>query len=201
MFFLSDEPLYSKKAQLKILNLGEIHILPFRIFYSAFLCSVKLITYRASELFTIFVLWESTKTDGLKTRRHFFDQNCAYKLHTNYIQGGPKKAPYFVFHPKVVFYNFFIHFSGGVDSRPGRFFWHQYGSKWTLYHPAADKNHRGVLCHKVSSSDTAAMPERFWQEQCTWWKDNSTFGAQISKDRKCGRCSQRPRPFIVRHNS
>ena len=35
--------------------------------------------------------------------------------------GWPKKALYFVFHPKVVFYNFFPYFSGGVDSRPGRF--------------------------------------------------------------------------------
>ena len=33
-----------------------------------------------------------------------------------------KKALYFVFHPKVVFYNFFPYFSGGGDSRPGRFF-------------------------------------------------------------------------------
>ena len=38
------------------------------------------------------------------------------------IQGGPKKAPYFFFHPKVVFYNFFPYYSGGVDSRPGRLF-------------------------------------------------------------------------------
>ena len=117
------------------------------------------------------------------------------------LQGGPKKAPYFVFHRKVVFYNFFPYFSGGVDSRPGRFFWHQYGSNWMLYYTAVDKSHRGILCCKISSSDTAAMQERFWQEQCTYWKDNSTFGGQISEDRKCGRCSQRPRSFIVRHNS
>ena len=38
------------------------------------------------------------------------------------MQGGPKKVPYFVFHPKVVFYNYFPYFSDGVDSRPGRFF-------------------------------------------------------------------------------
>ena len=102
------------------------------------------------------------------------------------IQGGPKKALYFIFHPKVVFYIFFPYFSGGVESRPGRFFWHQYGSKWTLYYAGVDKNHRGVLWSKISSSDTAAMQERFWQEQCTWWKDNSTFDGQISEDR----CSQ-----------
>ena len=99
-----------------------------------------------------------------------------------------QKAPFFVFHPKVVFYNFFPYFSGGVDSRPGRFFWHQYGSNWTIYYAAADKNHRGVLCHKISSSDTVAMQERFWQGQCIWWKENSTFGGQILGDRKCSRC-------------
>ena len=117
------------------------------------------------------------------------------------IQCGPKKAPYFVFHPKVVFYNFFPYFSGGVDSRPGRLFWHRYGSNWTLYYAAADKNHRGILYRKISSSDTVAMQERFWQEQCTWWKDNSTFGGQIWEGRKCGRCLQRLASFIVQHNS
>ena len=109
--------------------------------------------------------------------------------------------PCFVFHPKAVFDNFFPCFSGAVDSRPGRLFLHQYGSNWTLYYAAADKNHRGVLCRKISSSDTAAMQERFWQEQCTWWKDNSTFDGQISEDRKCGRCPHGPTSFIVRHNS
>ena len=115
--------------------------------------------------------------------------------------GRCKKAPYFVFHPKVVFYNLFQYFSDGVDSRPGRFFWQQYGSNWTLYYAAPDENHRGVLCRKISSSDTAAMQERFWQEQCTWWKDNSTFGGQFSEDRKRGRCPQRSTLFIVRCNS
>ena len=100
-----------------------------------------------------------------------------------------------------MFYIFSSYFSGGVDSRPGRFFWHQFGSKWTLYYAGVDKNHRGILCRKISSSDTAVMQERFWQEQCTWWKDNSTFGGQISEDRTCGKCSQRLRSFIVRHNS
>ena len=125
-----------------------------------------------------------------------------YILYMLYIiTAWSKKVPCFVFHPKVVFYNFFPYFSGGVDSRPGRFFWHQYGSKWTLYYAAADKNHRGVLCRKISSSDTAAMQERFWQEQCTWWKDNSMFGGQILEERKCGWCPQRPTLFIVGHNS
>ena len=45
------------------------------------------------------------------------------------------------------------------------------------------------------------MQERFWQEQCTWWKNNSAFVGQISEDRKCGRCPQRPISFIVRHSS
>ena len=33
-----------------------------------------------------------------------------------------QNVPYFVFHSKVVFYSFFPCFSGGVDSRTGRFF-------------------------------------------------------------------------------
>ena len=104
----------------------------------------------------------------------------------------PKKTPYFVFHPKVVFYNFFPYFSGDVDSRSKRFFWHQYGSNWTIYYAAADKNHRCVLCHKLSSSNTVAMQEKFWQGQYTWQMDNSTFGGQVSGDRKCSRCPQNP---------
>ena len=32
------------------------------------------------------------------------------------------------------------------------------------------------------------MQERLWQGQCTWQKDNSTFGGQILRDRKCSRC-------------
>ena len=47
----------------------------------------------------------------------------------------------------------------------------------------------------------AVMQERFWQEQCTWWKDNSTFGGQISEDRNWDRCRQRPTSFIFQHNS
>ena len=116
-----------------------------------------------------------------------FSGESRWNIRKKRVRGGPKKGPYFVFHPKVVFYNFFPYFSGGVDSRPGRFFWHQYGSKWTVCYAGVDKNHRGVLWRKISSSDTAAIQERFWQEQCTWWKDNSTFGGQISKDRKCGK--------------
>ena len=115
--------------------------------------------------------------------------------------GWPKKSALFCFSSQSCVLHFFSpYFSGGVDSRPVRF-WHQNGSKWTPCYAATDKNHRGVLCHKISSSDKAAMQKGFWQEQSTWWKDNSTFGGQISEDRKCGRCSQRPRSFIVRHNS
>ena len=99
-----------------------------------------------------------------------------------------KKRPILLFIPELCFTKFFSYFSGGVDSRPERFFWHQYGSNWTIYYAAADKNHRGVLCHKISSSDTVAMQERFWQGQCIWWKENSTFGGQILGDRKCSRC-------------
>ena len=98
-----------------------------------------------------------------------------------------KKRPiFFPFQSCVL--NFFPYFSGGVDNRSGRFFWHQYGSNWVIYYAAADNNLRGVLCHKISSPDTAEMQDRFWQKQCTWQKDNLTFGGQISEDRKCSRC-------------
>ena len=42
-----------------------------------------------------------------------------------------KKLPILFFIPKLCFTIFFPYFSGGVDSRLGRFFWHQYGSKWS----------------------------------------------------------------------
>ena len=100
-----------------------------------------------------------------------------------------------------MFYNFFPYFSGGVHSRPRRFFWQQYGSNWTLHYAAADKNHRGILCHKISCSDITAMQERFRKEQCTWKKDNCTFGGKISVDRKCDRYPQRSTSFIVWYNS
>ena len=51
-----------------------------------------------------------------------------------------KKRPILFFIPKLCFTIFFPYFSGGVDSRPGRSFWRQYGSKWTLYYAAVDKN-------------------------------------------------------------
>ena len=103
------------------------------------------------------------------------------------------------FIPKLCFTIFFQYFSDGVDSRPGRFLWHQYGSKWTLYYTAADK---------IPSRRTLPQNQFFWNSgnagkilAGTWCKGNSTFGGQIWEDRKCGRCSQRPRSFIVWHNS
>ena len=84
-----------------------------------------------------------------------------------YIAGWSKKVPCFVFLSQSCVLQFFLYFSGGVNSRPGRCFWNQYGSIWKLYYAAAEKNHRGVLCRKITSSDTAAMQKRFCQEQCT----------------------------------
>ena len=37
------------------------------------------------------------------------DKLFLYSIPCENIQGGPKKAPYFVFHPKSVSYNFFFH--------------------------------------------------------------------------------------------
>ena len=116
------------------------------------------------------------------------------------IQGGLKKAPYFVFHPKVVFYNFFSIFFRWCRQQAWEILltpiWIQVDSTQQRI-----KTNWGVLCRKISSHDTAAMQKRFWQGHCTWWKDNLTFGGQILQDSKCGRCSQRPRSSIVWHNS
>ena len=103
-----------------------------------------------------------------------------------WFTGWPKKVLSFVFHPKIVFYNFFPYFSGGVDSRPGRFFWHQYGSKLTLYFAGADKNHQGVLCRKISSSDTEAMQEIFGRKNVP---DGRTIQRLVAKFRKTDACS------------
>ena len=75
-----DELFYSKNAQLEILNLEWICIAPFHkfcseFFYSAFFCSLKLITSRASEFFAIFIIKESIKKDELKAMCSFFDQS------------------------------------------------------------------------------------------------------------------------------
>ena len=58
-----------------------------------------------------------------------------------------------------------------------------------LYYAAADKNHWGVLCRKISSSDTATMQERFWQKQCTWWKDQFWKTGSVADDHKGWHCS------------
>ena len=128
------------------------------------------------------------------------DKLFLYSIPCENIQGGPKKRPILFFIPKVYLTIFFPYFSGGKDSRPGRFFWHQYGSNWTIYYAAADINHRGVFCHKISSSNTAAVQETFWEEQCTWYKDNSMFGGQISGDRKRSRCPTKGRSGQHRSN-
>ena len=44
-------------------------------FSSAFFYSLKLITNQTSEFFTIFIIRESSKKDGLKTKRGLFDEN------------------------------------------------------------------------------------------------------------------------------
>ena len=67
-----------KNEQLKILNLGWICILSFYIFCpaffsSAFFYSLKLIIKRASVFFTIFIIREVTKKDGMKTKRSIYD--------------------------------------------------------------------------------------------------------------------------------
>ena len=78
-------------------------------------------------------------------------------------------------------YNSFPYFSGGVKSRPGRFFWHQYWSNWTLYYAAADKNHWGVVCRKISSYDTKAIRKDFGRNNVP---DEKTIQRLVAKFRK-----------------
>ena len=59
------------------------------------------------------------KTFGSEIKCHSI-VDCS--MQAREIQGGPKEAPYFVFHLKLVFQNFFQFFPGGVESRPGKFF-------------------------------------------------------------------------------
>ena len=73
----------------------------------------------------------------------------------------PKSALFCFSFQSRVLQSFFLSFSGGLDSMPGRFFWHQYGSNWTIYYAAADKNLRSIFCHKTSSSDVALMLRDF----------------------------------------
>ena len=58
-----------------------------------------------------------------------------------------------------------------------------------LYYAAADKNHWGVLCRKISSSDTATMQERFWQKHCNCWKDQFWKTRSVADDHKGWNCS------------
>ena len=105
-----------------------------------------------------------------------------------------KKRPVLFFISKLCFaFFFFPYFSGGVDSRSARSFDTDMDPSWHY-----------TMQQQIKIIETyfaAVMQERFWQEQCTWWKDNSTFGGQTSEDRKCGRWSQRPRLLIVPNNS
>ena len=50
------------------------------------------------------------------------DKLFLYSIPCENIQGGPKKRPILFFIPKLCFTIFFPYFSGGKDSRPGRFF-------------------------------------------------------------------------------
>ena len=50
-----------------------------------------------------------------------------------------------------------------------------------LYYAAADKNHRVLLCRKISSSDTSAIQERCWQEQLPNGRTIQRFVAKFQK--------------------
>ena len=98
----------------------------------------------------------------------FFSSCSSFSIVDFKHTGWSKKSALFCFSSQSCVLQFFPYFSGGVNSRPGRFFWHQYGTNWTIFYAEAHKNHWGVLCRKINSSDTTATQERFCQEQCTW---------------------------------
>ena len=113
----------------------------------------------------------------------------------------PKKSAYFVFHPKVFVLHFFPYFLAGVDSRPGRFFWHLDPSgRYTTQQPI-----------KIIETYFTVKSVLLTQRQCKkdFGRNNVPDGRTIQRmvakfrnsQRKWGRCSQRPRSFIVRHNS
>ena len=118
------------------------------------------------------------------------------------VQGGPEKAPWFVFHPKVVFHNFFPYFSGGVDSMPGRFFWHQ---------KDMDPNGRYTTQQRIKIIEVYFTTKSVLlaKRQCRRdlgrnnVPDRRTIQRLVAKFRKtkCGRWPQRSTSFIVRHNS
>ena len=107
--------------------------------------------------------------------------------------GWPKKKrPILLFIPKLCCTIFFPYFSGGVNNRPGRLFWHQYGSKWTLYYAAADKiietyfAAKSVLKNSKNlpkNSDTAAMQEYFGRNNVP---DGRAIQRLVAKFRKTG---------------
>ena len=57
----------------------------------------------------------------------FFSLDLCFFFFCSLNTGWSKKSFLLVFPPKVAFYDILPYFSGGINSRPGRFFWHQYG--------------------------------------------------------------------------
>ena len=113
------------------------------------------------------------------------------------LQGGPKKAPYFVFHPKVVFYIFLHIFQVVSIAGLGGSF---------------DSNMDPTRCYTTQQRIKIigayfATNQFFWHsgntgEILAGTMYNSTFDGQISGDRTCGRCPQRPQWLTsFSHNS
>ena len=100
-----------------------------------------------------------------------------------------KKAPYFIFHPKVVFYIFFSIFFRWCRQQAWEII---LTPIWIQLDDLLRSNRQPAIIEAYFATKsvllTVAMQERFWQGQCTWQKDSSKFGGQISGDRKCSRC-------------
>ena len=84
------------------------------------------------------------------------------------------KSAIFCFSSQSCVLQFFPYLSGGVDGRPGRFFWHQYGSNWTLYYAAADK---------IIAAYFASKSVLLTQRQCR--KDFGTNSVPDSRTIQC----------------
>ena len=121
------------------------------------------------------------------------------------MQGGPKKAPYFVFYPKVVFYNFFSIFFRWCRQQAWEIIlapiWIQVDA---ILHSSRQKSLRLTLpqnqffwhsgnAGKILAGTIYMIEGQFY----VWWPN---FGRQMLTFRTEWQMLTKPRPFIVWHN-
>ena len=103
--------------------------------------------------------------------------------------GWPKKRPISFFIPKSCFTFFFSIFFRWCRQQAWEII---LTPIWIQLDDLLRSNRQPAIIEAYFATKsvllTVAMQERFWQGQCTWQKDSSKFGGQISGDRKCSRC-------------